>query len=125
MSMNLGKGMRFLNSGRVKEVKVDGKVVRFKFSTYRKYKDRSGQDVYSNSAWFGVAVGKAAEKIRGLADKTRIKIVSGYVENRAYKDKNSGALKFWLEIVVFDVELDGEQPSPDSSAPAREDGVPF
>ena len=91
-------------------------------NTYRKDKQK---DEYINSWWNCKFVGKAKSVAEGLQDKTKVKIVSAIVENKSYE--KDGQKRSWLEVVVFDMEVDG-QAQTDGFYPVRdneEDSLPF
>jgi hypothetical protein len=79
-----------------------------RISTSEKLQDGT----YENSNWNVKLLGKAFGK--QLNEGDRIKIISGKVINKSYKDKQ-GENKNWLEVVVFDFEIQGQSaPSSDS-----------
>lgn len=70
-------------------------------STSRKDKKNDGK--YINSSWNVTFMGDAAEKIDGLPEQTRLKILSGVINNEAreYEDGK----KFFMNVTIFDVEV--------------------
>jgi single-stranded DNA-binding protein len=81
------------------EYEDKGKFTSVRISTSRKDK----QDNFVNSNWFATFVGQAHEKIEGLADRSRIKILSGQVTNEA-RQQDDGTKKSFTNVVVFDFE---------------------
>ena len=109
--------MIFINDSRgtIFDVKVEDKRVKANFTTGDKQQDGS----YKNSYWNAVFIGHAFEKAKSLKDKDRITITKGKISNELYTPKNSDEKRTWLQITVFDYEInDGNTSS--NSAPVED-----
>jgi hypothetical protein len=84
-----------------------GKFVKASVSTSEKDKNNKGK--YINSNWNATFVGEALDKVDGLPERTRLKILSGKISNES-KEYN-GEKKSFVNLVVFDVEVQDGMPS--------------
>jgi hypothetical protein len=84
-----------------------GKYIDASVSTSEKKRDT---EEYKNSNWNTRFVGSAVDKIDGLPERTRFKILSGKISNET-KETDNGK-KTYTNLVVFDVELLEENSTP-------------
>lgn len=91
-----------------------GNYVRATVSTSEK--DREDETKYVNSNWNANFVGKAADKIRDLPERTRFKILSGKIST-SLKEYN-GEKRSFTNVAIFDIEF------PENNTPPVQNNKP-
>ena len=91
-----------------------GNFVKASISTSEK--DREDETKYINSNWNVSFLGKSVDKIRGLPERTRFKILSAKISTST-KEYN-GEKKTFTNLAIFDIEF------PDNNAPPTQNSKP-
>lgn len=93
-------------------------VANFSLAVNRTWRDANGQTQDSVSYIDCVAWGKAGEIIAQYMQKGRALLVSGRLDQRSWDDKESGAKRSKVEVIVEDFNfVDGGSGSNDGGAP--------
>lgn len=80
--------------GSLFRIQEKGNTVIASFQTGKKFNDK-----WDNMYWNVKFVGKDKNKLHGLPDKTRIKIIKGVVELNKYLEK------YYTNVIVFEFEI--------------------
>jgi len=76
-------------------------------------KDRNDNTKYINSNWNANFVGKSVDKIRGLPERTRFKIISAKISTST--KEYDGANRTFTNLAIFDIEFPENNSAPETS----------
>ena len=109
--------MILFNKGFFKVWKVDKKEKYTNLNCSTSDKQQDG--TYKNSNWNVKLVGKANDLI--VAEKDTLIVKNAKVENIWDKEKERN----WLNVIVFDAEVQGQAPNNDEPVESSESDLPF